>query len=213
MGLPVSKRGKAKAQIEKDDKQDRVVAEEVKAKSPLKKAAQKMPINKSDKKDSGKSSVKDDVSPKDNDDGQASDDDSESVESFSSTSSGSKKRRRTNKTGFPSPKKKRKVDMVKNSIPEKVSLQDQTEQVKPKSDQKPTTLPKSGSKSEKTKPGSEVLKATPKKNVSKQLKMDRFITNKSSRKTPASDKSKSSSSPVVPLVAGRRSVALKAKNY
>jgi len=211
--LPVSKRGKAKAQIEKDDKQDRVVAEEVKAKSPLKKAAQKMPINKSDKKDSGKSSVKDDVSPKDNDDDQASDDDSESVESFSSTSSGSKKRRRTNKTGFPSPKKKRKVDMVKNSIPEKVSLQDQTKQVKSKSDQKPTTLPKSGSKSEKTKPGSEVLKATPKKNVSKQLKMDRFITNKSARKTPASDKSKSSSSPVVPLVAGRRSVALKAKNY
>merc|ERR1711992_444774 len=70
--LPVSKRGKAKAQIEKDDKQDRVVAEEIKAKSPPKKAAQKMPITKSDKKDSRKSSVKDDVTPKDNDDDQAS---------------------------------------------------------------------------------------------------------------------------------------------
>ena len=67
--------------------------------------------------------------------------------------------------------------------------------------------------SEKIKQGSEEPKATPKKIVSKQLKMDRFITKKTTKKPPTPDKSKPSSSPVVPLVAGRRSVALKAKNY
>merc|ERR1711997_941216 len=39
-----------------------------------------------------------------------SDEDVESVESFSSTSSVTKKRRKTNKTGFPTPKKQKKMD-------------------------------------------------------------------------------------------------------
>ena len=123
----------------------------------------------------------------------------------------SKKRRRANRTGFPSPKKKRKVDVTKNSS-EKASVATKAKSVESKSEQKKAPLSKSSFKSDKSKSNSQE-KASPKKSVSKQLKMDRFITSKSASKTPTADKSKSSSSPVVPLVAGRRSVALKAKNY
>jgi len=201
--LPVSKRGKAKAQVEKEVKQDDK-EEGKKVQSSPKKIS---------KKESAKS-VNDSVPSRDADeDEQESDDDSESVESFNSTSSGSKKRRRTNRTGFPSPKKKRKVDVIKNSS-EKASLANLPKSVKPKSEQKQVPLSKSSLKSEKSKSSShEVPKAISKKNVSKQLKMDRFITSKSVKKSTTPDKSKSSTSPVVPLVAGRRSVALKAKNY
>jgi len=203
--LPVSKRGKAKAQVEKVDKKEEVEEEEKKVQSSSKKIS---------KKDSGKSG-KDNVPSRDVDNGnvvdEESDDDSESVESFSSTSSGSKKRRRANRTGFPSPKKKRKVDVTKNSS-EKASVATKAKSVESKSEQKKAPLSKSSFKSDKSKSNSQE-KASPKKSVSKQLKMDRFITSKSASKTPTADKSKSSSSPVVPLVAGRRSVALKAKNY
>jgi len=201
--LPVSKRGKAKAQVEKEVKHEE--EEEVKK------------VQSSPKKISKKESTKpgkDNVSSRDADeDEEESDDDSESVESFNSTSSGSKKRRRTNRTGFPSPKKKKKVDVTKNSS-EKASLANQPKSVKSKSEQKQASLSKSSLKSEKSQSSShEVSKTTSKKNVAKQLKMDRFITNKSAKKSTTPDKSKSSTSPVVPLVAGRRSVALKAKNY
>merc|ERR1712142_326105 len=135
-------------------------------------------------------------------------DDSESVDSFNSTAS-SRKRRRTNKTGFPSPKKKKRVDNDKSNSPKKVSdTQISADDSK---------LNKSESRVDKTKanPGSSSSgKITPKKSVVKQIKMDRFITNKSAKKNHT-EKSKGSDtpSPVVPLVAGRRSVALKAKNY
>jgi len=222
--LPVSKRGKAKAQTDNDKQEEE---EEKKVKSPPKKDSKKVPLKKNDKKeDFKKTPEKKSAASKEIDDMlQSDDDDSESVESFNSTSSGSKKRRRTNKTGFPSPKKKKKADSTKNSPSEKSPPANQTKPIKSKTEQK-QVFNKSSAKSEKpkaekpkpnsekTKQSSDEPKPTPKKTVSKQLKMDRFITAKSTKKTPASDKSKpSSSSPVVPLVAGRRSVALKAKNY
>jgi len=198
--LPVSKRGKAKAQTEKQDE----VEEERSIKSSPKKS-RKMPLKKIEQDNLKKKLDMDEVTIKDDVDNET-DDDSESVESFSSTSSGSKKRRRTNKTGFPSPKKKRKVEASKNSTREKNCPATPAKSTKSKSE-------KSKLSTEKSKVHEE-SKGTPKKIVSKQLKMDRFITSKSVKKTTTPDKSKSTSaSPVVPLVAGRRSVALKAKNY
>jgi len=208
--LPVSKRGKAKAQTEKQDG----VEEERALKSSPKKS-KKMPLKKTEQDNLKKKSDMDEDTTKDDVDNET-DDDSESVESFSSTSSGSKKRRRANKTGFPSPKKKRKVEASKNSPREKNSPATPTKSAKSKSEIKSAVV----IKSEKSKPSTEKSKVheeskgTPKKIVSKQLKMDRFITSKSAKKTSTPDKSKTTpASPVVPLVAGRRSVALKAKNY
>eukprot|EP00092_Neocalanus_flemingeri_P026768 GFUD01029020.1.p1 GENE.GFUD01029020.1~~GFUD01029020.1.p1 ORF type:complete len:1351 (-),score=455.67 GFUD01029020.1:27-4079(-) len=231
--LPVSKRGMAKAQTD-TDKQEQVVEGEEKDKSPVKKSplkdSKKGEIKKSDKKEDAKKPLdKKDTKAKDEEDNH-SDEDSESVESFSSNSSGSKKRRKTNKTGFPSPKKKKKpMDNSKNASNQK-SPQSSSNQSKPTKSKSDSTKPdvkspgKSGSKlekpklnAEKSKQSSAETKITPKKKVSKQIKMDRFITKKSVKKAPTSttDKSKptTSSSPVVPLVASRRSAALKAKNY
>ena len=113
---------------------------------------------------------------------------------------------------------KKPLDSDKNSS----KTNNQTKIIKSKSESsKPSPL-KSGTKSEKPKASSEKAKQTseegkssPMKKVSKQIKMDRFITKKSVKKASSTpDKSKStSSSPVVPLVASRRSAALKAKNY
>ena len=94
-----------------------------------------------------------------------------------------KKRRKTNKTGFPTPKKKKKSGDAANSS---TSVKETSK--------KPSE--KSTSKSEKS------AKISPKKlkNV-KQKKMDDYLTKKSSKSNP------------VASAASKRSVALKAKNY
>jgi len=202
--LPVSKRGKAKAL---SDPTKQVDGTEVAKKSKDDKKVEK----KTDNSKSLKKLTDDEPTVSDIDTVdilKSDDDDSESVDSFNSTAS-SRKRRRTNKTGFPSPKKKKRVDNDKSNSPKKVSdTQISADDSKPN---------KSESRVDKTKanPGSSSSgKITPKKSVVKQIKMDRFITNKSAKKNHT-EKSKGSDtpSPVVPLVAGRRSVALKAKNY
>jgi len=227
--LPVSKRGMAKAQTDTTKQEQEEEEEEKKEKSPSKKSPEKKggkkgDIKKSEKKeDAKKLPEKKDAKTKD-DDNQSDDEDSESVESFNSNSSGSKKRRKANKTGFPSPKKKKKtLDSEKNN--QKSPPPNQSKPVKSKSDSTKSDSKSTGKllsksdkpkqNSEKSKPSSEETKTTPKKKVSKQIKMDRFITKKSDKKTPTPDKSKptTSASSVVPLVASRRSAALKAKNY
>lgn len=216
--LPVSKRGMAKGQSETKEKAE----DKSPSKNAEKKDVKKGDIKKTEKKEgSKKSPIKMETLTKDEEENQ-SDEDSESVESFSSNSSGSKKRRKTNKTGFPSPKKKKKsLDFEKNNSKLKTSPSNQTKPIKSKSDSSKPSPVKPGTKSEKPKASSEKAKqtleakSTPMKKVSKQIKMDRFITKKTVKKTSSTpDKSKStSSSPVVPLVASRRSAALKAKNY
>ena len=121
----------------------------------------------------------------------------------------SRKRRRTNKTGFPSPKKKKKSDSSQNETNTKSS----PESVKCKVDTKVTEKSPGPQKDNSVK-DQKLNKVTPKKTVSKQLKMDRFITNDKSSKKTATGKIKSSSpSPATSISASRRSVAQKAKNY
>lgn len=135
------------------------------------------------------------------------DDDSVSVDSSSSTSSGPKKKRKMNRTGFPSPKKKKPTikKEINNLSPkvklDKISVKNSLKS--PKSSLK--TSPPSASKNTKT--DAEVTK----KKVPKQVKLDRFITktpkNKESQgegKSPVSGDDASNS---------RRSATLNKKNY
>ena len=94
-----------------------------------------------------------------------------------------KKRRKTNKTGFPTPKKKKKSGDAANSS---TSVKETPKKLSEKST----------SKTEKS------AKTSPKKlkNV-KQKKMDDYLTKKSSKSNP------------VGSAASKRSAALKTKNY
>merc|ERR1719300_461228 len=168
--LPVSKRGKAKAR-NAALKDEEVIADnkESQGKREAKKSAKCTKLV-GDKK-SGDVSEHEDLD--------ETDEDSESVKSFTSTaSSGSRKRRRTNKTGFPSPKKKKKSDSSQNETNTKSS----PESVKCKVDTKVTEKSPGPQKDNSVK-DQKLNKVTPKKTVSKQLKMDRFITNDKSSKT------------------------------
>merc|ERR1712192_347012 len=129
------------------------------------------------------------------------DSDSVSVDSCSSTSSGPKKKRKMNRTGFPSPKKK-KVSIKNqeiNNLSPKVKLD--------------KNLVMNNLKGHSSDPPSKPSKledgASAKKKVPKQLKLDRFITKqqkpKSSHSENGSDDEKEANS--------RRSAAMKAKNY
>merc|ERR1712192_247421 len=131
------------------------------------------------------------------------DSDSLSVDSFSSTSSGPKKKRKMNRTGFPSPKKK-KVSIKNqeiNNLSPKVKLDKNLVMNNLKGHTGSTSDPPS--KPSKLEDG-----ASAKKKVPKQLKLDRFITKqkpKSSQSENGSDDEKEANS--------RRSAAMKAKNY
>jgi len=129
------------------------------------------------------------------------DSDSVSVDSFSSTSSGPKKKRKMNRTGFPSPKKK-KVSIKNqeiNNLSPKVKLDKNLVMNNLKSHSGSSDFPSKSSKSED---------GVSKKKVPKQLKLDRFITKqqkpKSSHSENGSDDETANS---------RRSAAMKAKNY
>merc|ERR1712192_337924 len=131
------------------------------------------------------------------------DSDSVSVDSFSSTSSGPKKKRKMNRTGFPSPKKK-KVSIKNqeiNNLSPKVKLDKNLVMNNLKGHTGSTSDPPS--KPSKLEDG-----ASAKKKVPKQLKLDRFITKqkpKSSQSENGSDDEKEANS--------RRSAVMKAKNY
>jgi len=129
------------------------------------------------------------------------DSDSVSVDSFSSTSSGPKKKRKMNRTGFPSPKKK-KVSIKNqeiNNLSPKVKLDKNLVMNNLKG--------QSGSSDLSSKP-SKLEDGVAKKKLPKQLKLDRFITKqqkpKSSHSENGSDDETANS---------RRSAAMKAKNY
>jgi hypothetical protein len=132
--------------------------------------------------------------------------DTVSVESFSSTSSGPKKKRKMNRTGFPSPKKKKIA--IKNEIhmlgSPKVKLDKNSVKNSMKS-------PKSASKTSSSPPAKAAKsdKETTKK-VPKQVKMDRFITKSSKTK---SNHSEPNSEKISDDSYSRRSATLKAKNY
>jgi hypothetical protein len=129
------------------------------------------------------------------------DSDSVSVDSFSSTSSGPKKKRKMNRTGFPSPKKK-KVSIKNqeiNNLSPKVKLDKNLVMNNLKGQSGSSELSSKPSKSED---------GVAKKKMPKQLKLDRFITKqqkpKSSHSENGSDDETANS---------RRSAAMKAKNY
>jgi len=129
------------------------------------------------------------------------DSDSVSVDSFSSTSSGPKKKRKMNRTGFPSPKKKKvsiKSQEINNLSP-KVKLDKNLVMNNLKGQSGSSDL---SSKTSKLEDGGA------KKKMPKQLKLDRFITKqqkpKSSHSENGSDDETANS---------RRSAAMKAKNY
>jgi len=124
-----------------------------------------------------------------------------SVDSFSSTSSGPKKKRKMNRTGFPSPKKKKvsiKSQEINNLSP-KVKLDKNLVMNNLKGQSGSSDL---SSKASKLEDGGA------KKKIPKQLKLDRFITKqqkpKSSHSENGSDDETANS---------RRSAAMKAKNY
>merc|ERR1711971_588869 len=115
------------------------------------------------------------------------DSDSVSVDSFSSTSSGPKKKRKMNRTGFPSPKKK-KVSIKNqeiNNLSPKVKLDKNLVMNNLKGHN-------SGSSDPPSKPR-KLEDGAAKKKVPKQLKLDRFITKqkpKSSQSDNGSDDEK-----------------------
>jgi len=128
------------------------------------------------------------------------DSDSVSVDSSSSTSSGPKKKRKMNRTGFPSPKKK-KVSIKNqeiNNLSPKVKLDKNLVMNNLKGH--------SGSSDLSSKP-SKLEDGAVKKKVHKQVKMDRFIT----KQKPKPSHSENGSDDE--MANSRRSAAMKAKNY
>merc|ERR1712012_812531 len=128
------------------------------------------------------------------------DSDSVSVDSFSSTSSGPKKKRKVNKTGFPSPKKKKVT--IKNQ-----EINNLSPKVKLDKNLVMNNLKGHSGVSETSPKTSKLEDSSSKKKAHKQLKLDRFITKqkpKSSHSEHGSDDEMANS---------RRSATMKAKNY
>lgn len=174
---------------------------------------EKLPVSKRGNKQGTKAIKKKFKIQKPVKDKQDQDEDNVSVESFSSTSSGPKKKRKMNRTGFPSPKKK-KLCFKKDEVFMQGSP-------KSKADKSPVKnclkSPKGNAMSSTVSPlksSTNDTGTTKKKSVSKQVKLDRFITKTNKSKTNQTESSSNKSNESLATAdSNKRSATLKTKNY